>query len=55
MYVIEKYRAYLKTKSDFSDFKIERICYAAESIFNDVTKIVMLFLIGYFIGGDIFL
>lgn len=50
MCLIERYRAYLKHRSNFSEGKINRICYSAESIINDLSKVLILILIGWCIG-----
>ena len=50
MYLLKRYRAYLKHSSSFSEGKINRICYAAESIINDLSKLLMLIVIGWCTG-----
>ena len=50
LFLTERYRSFLKEKSRFSDEKINRICYAVESILNDITKIGMLIGIGSLMG-----
>ena len=37
MLVVEEYRTFLKKKSDFTEEKINRICYTTESLLNDLT------------------
>lgn len=50
MCVIDRYRSFLNKNTDFSEAKIKRICYAVESIINDLTKLILVLIIGYFTG-----
>ena len=50
MYATERYRSFLRERSTFSEGKINRICYAVESIINDITKMIMLIVIGWCTG-----
>ena len=50
MYAIKRYKEFLIKKTGFSTAKINRICYAAESIINDISKLMLLLIIGFVTG-----
>ena len=50
MFVIEEYRVFLENKTGFSKGKINRICYAAESLLNDFTKLLLMLIVGLCTG-----
>lgn len=47
MFAIKRYKEFLIKKTAFSTAKVNRICYAAESIINDATKLFLLITIGF--------
>lgn len=50
MFVVEEYRVFLENKTGFSKRKINRICYAAESLLNDFTKLLLMLIVGLCTG-----